>query len=112
MPVIASPDFLLKIKNNALDVNNYKGLSPNDGINKLGYTNNNNFIEIVNANQLRYLENYQTAGLNSTNYTEVYFSDEQQNSSSGAGGDPYIVTLDNKLYKMQNHLTFFCQLIF
>ena len=35
MPVIASPDFLLKIKNNALDVNNYKGLSPNDGINKL-----------------------------------------------------------------------------
>ena len=37
-----------------------------------------------------------------THTLELSFSITQPTSSSGAGGDPYIVTLDNKLYKMQN----------
>ncbi len=46
MPVIASPDFLLKIKDNALNPANYKSLEFNNGINKLmkgGFTANWDF---------------------------------------------------------------------
>ena len=46
MPVIASPEFLSKLKNNALRPENYKGLQNNDGINKLmkgGFTANWDF---------------------------------------------------------------------
>lgn len=46
MPVIASPDFLLKMQSNALNPKNYKSLEANSGINKLmkgGFTADWNF---------------------------------------------------------------------
>ncbi len=46
MPVIASPDFLLKVEGNALNPKNYKSLEPENGVNKLmkgGFTANWDF---------------------------------------------------------------------
>jgi hypothetical protein len=72
---------------------------------KIGFRNGNNFIEIVDdASKLRFFENYTNPDMSHT--VELSFSltpaTTEPDSSSGAGGDPYIVTLDNKLYKMQN----------
>lgn len=68
---------------------------------KIGFSNGNNFIEIVDdATKFRFFENYTNPDM--THTLELSFSITQPTSSSGAGGDPYIVTLDNKLYKMQN----------
>lgn len=67
----------------------------------LGTGTHNNIATLTSASNSVLFKFKSDGGVNMSGWT-LTIEIEGGTTSSGAGGDPYIVTLDNRLYKMQN----------